>query len=135
MSWRHIAWGATGLAMAAGGWFAFEMWGAVLLLGAIAVAFVLGWKYGADHAWPAMALGGLALAGVLAWAAATGARCPEPGEKMFIKNNKPPVTCADMRASYVTMATLFGLLGLAGIGWGVAGRRRDVAPPPRPTYT
>ena len=126
---RHLgAWAVVGLLMALGGWFAFAVWGAVLLLGSIGAAFVVAWRFGTAGGWIAMAAGGLALSGVLTWAAVTGARCPKPGEHMVIKPGKPAVVCADIRASNASMAVLFGVVGLMGIGWGIGSHRRQRVP-------
>lgn len=58
---------------------------------------------------------GLGMSGVLGWQAVTGSRCPVEGTKVFLKADKPPVGCDEVRASAAVMGVFFAMIALIGM--------------------
>jgi hypothetical protein len=123
----HVLWVLLGVISVFGMWFAWSTPGAFALFGSIAAAFVLWHFLGARGSWMALIVVGFGMAGLLGWQAATSSRCPADGQKVFLKENKPPVGCAEMRTSAAAMAVFFAFVGGLGIGAPLYARsvRRD----------
>ena len=125
---RHVAWALLGTAMGLGGWYAWSVAGRLGLFGSIALAFAM-WRWlGPRGSWLALVTLGLGMSGVLGWQSVTGARCPAPGTKIFLKEGKPPVSCDEIRASAAAMSMFFGLVGVIGIAAPFYARRPDDGP-------
>ena len=77
----------------------------------------------------AAAVVGVTLSGILGWQAATGARCPAPGTKVFLKEGKPPVGCDEIRASAMSMSAFFGSIAFLAIGLDRVIRAVGIDPP------
>jgi hypothetical protein len=86
------------------------------MFGCIAAAFVMWYRLGSRGSWMALIVMGAGMSGLLGWQAATGSRCPAPGTKVFLKANKPPVDCTEIRTSAGSMSVFFALVALLGIG-------------------
>lgn len=112
----HVVWALLGASSIPAMWWAWSLPGAAAMFALIALAFVLWSRLGPRGSWMALVVMGLGMGGLLGWQAATGSRCPEPGTRVFLKLNKPPVDCGEIRASAASMAALFGLVALIGIG-------------------
>lgn len=112
----HLVWGSLGAVAVPALWYAWSLPGMAVMFGAIAMAFVLWRRMGPRGSWVALIALGLGMSGVLGWQAATGSRCPEGGAKVFLDEDKPPVGCAEIRASAATMSAFFALVALIGIG-------------------
>lgn len=121
----HVAWFLLGAVTIPAAWYAWSLPGGIVLFAAIAAAFVLWHVSGARGSWVALIVIGVGMSGLLGWQAATGARCPADGTKVFLKENKPPIGCNDVRASATTMSVFFGLVGIIGIGAPLYGRRLE----------
>lgn len=116
MSLRHLAWAALGAAAIPALWWAWAIPGMVAMFVAIGLAFVMWHVLGPRGSWMALVVMGAGMAGLLGWQAATGSRCPAEGTRVFLKENKPSVDCAEIRANAGAMAALFGLVALLGLG-------------------
>jgi hypothetical protein len=112
----HVAWGLLGAVAIPALWFAWSLPGAAVMFACIAAAFVMWNRLGSRGSWMALVVMGLGMSGLLGWQAATGSRCPAPGTRVFLKENKPPVDCTEIRASAASMSAFFGLVALLGIG-------------------
>jgi hypothetical protein len=112
----HVAWGLLGAVSIPALWYAWSLPGAAVMFACIAAAFGMWYRLGPRGSWMALVVMGLGMSGLLGWQAATGNRCPAPGTKVFLKENKPPVDCAEIRASAASMSAFFGLIALLGIG-------------------
>lgn len=127
----YAAWGLLGAIAIPSMWFAWSLPGAIGLFGGIAAAFGLWYKLGSRGSWLALLVMGAGMSGILGWQAATGSRCPEPGTKVFLKLNKPPVDCTEIRTSAASMSAFFAMIALLGIGAPLYARsmREDEADP------
>lgn len=121
----HVAWALLGVVAVPAAWFAWSLPGGIALFGAIAASFVLWHVFGSRGSWMALVVIGVGMSGLLGWQAATGARCPADGTKVFLKENKPPIGCSDVRASATAMSAFFGIVALLGIGAPIYARRLD----------
>jgi hypothetical protein len=113
---HHVAWGLLGLVAVPAMWYAWSLPGAIAMFACIGAAFVLWSRLGSRGSWLALIVVGLGMGGVLGWQAVTGSRCPEGDTKVFLKADKPPVGCDELRASAGSMAAFFLLLAGIGIG-------------------
>lgn len=113
---RHVAWAALGAASIPALWWAWSLPGAAAMFTLIVAAFVLWERLGPRGSWMALVVMGIGMSGLLGWQAATGSRCPEPGTRVYLKAFKPAVDCSEIRASAASMAALFGLVALIGLG-------------------
>jgi hypothetical protein len=135
---QHLLWGLLGLVSIPALWFAWSLPGAAVMFGAIVAAFVMWNRMGSRGSWVALVVLGVGMGGLLGWQAATGSRCPAPGTEVFLKANKPPVDCTEIRASAGSMAAFFLLVALLGAGAPIYARSMreadDAAPgePPIP---
>jgi hypothetical protein len=111
---RHLVWAALGGIGALGLWFAYSPLGAAALFVAIGAPFVLWRLLGPRGSWLALVVLGVGMAGVLGWQAATGSRCPPEGTTVVLEEDKPPVSCDEIRASAGAMGVFFALLALGG---------------------
>lgn len=118
-----VPWAVLGALFAIALWFSVYLYGAIALLLAIVAAFVMVRRLGRRHAWAALLICGVLMTGTLAWATATDARCPSPGTTAVIKENKPEVSCDEIKASYVSMAGFFVVVAMIGAAWGLSTRR------------
>jgi hypothetical protein len=119
----HLAWLLLGAVTIPAAWYAWSLPGGIALFTAIAASFVLWHVFGSRGSWVALIVIGVGMSGLLGWQAATGARCPADGTKVFLKENKPPIGCSDVRASATTMSAFFGMVALIGIGAPLYARR------------
>jgi hypothetical protein len=101
--------------MALGMWFAWSVAGAIALFVSICACFITWYRVGSRGAWVAAIVVGTIMTSVLTWQAATGARCPASGERVILKEGKPPVSCSEIRASAGAMAAFFGIVALIGV--------------------
>ncbi|MCW2955176.1 MAG: hypothetical protein JWO69_45 [Thermoleophilia bacterium] len=125
---NHVAWAVLGGVAAAGMWTAYSIPGAIAMFAAIGLAFLMWHKLGRRGSWLALVVMGFAMGGMLAWQAVEGTRCPAPGERIIIKDGKPPVSCDEIRASAGSMAMFFFLIAGIGVGAPLYARKDDDAP-------
>ncbi len=124
----HLAWGVLGALTIPAAWYAWSLPGGAAMFAAILAAFALWHVVGARGSWVALVVLGVGMSGLLGWQAATGARCPADGTRVFLKVNKPSVDCTEIRASAASMSAFFGLVALLGVGAPLYARRtRDAA--------
>ena len=120
-------WAALALAALPSLWWVWSMPGAVAVFALIGAAFPL-WRFTRGRgAWVCVAILGLGLSGVLTWQAFTGEHCPAAGTKVFLKEDRPPIGCSDVRQSAAVMAIFFGLVGFAGLAAPFYTRHRPAA--------
>ena len=119
----HLIWGLLGICLAAGMWFAWSIPGAIVMFAAIGMAFVLWYRMGSRGSWVALITVGLCMSSVLGWQAATGSRCPEGDREVFMRTDRPPIDCTDVRSSAASMAVFFGIIALIGIAAPLYSRR------------
>jgi hypothetical protein len=112
----HVAWAVLGLLSVASMWFAASVPGAIGIFVCIGAAFALWYGLGSRGSWMALVVIGLGMGGVLGWQAASGARCPAAGTKVFLREDRAPIGCRDVRASAGVMAIFFMLIAGIGIG-------------------
>lgn len=112
----HLLWAILGAVSIAGMWFAWSALGAVALFGSIGMAFVMWHFLGSRGSWMALVVVGFGMSGLLGWQAVSGNRCPPDGQKVFLKEGKPPVGCDEMRTSAAAMAVFFMFVAGLGIG-------------------
>ena len=124
----HVAWGTLGVAGATGLWFAGFWWGAILMFVSIALAFVMWNRLGPTGSWVALVTLGALMTGVNSYEAVTGSRCPADGQKVFLKANKPPAGCDEMRAGAGSMAAFFLFVTIMGAAAPVYLRRLEAEP-------
>lgn len=124
---NHLVWGVLGATLTAGMWWAWSIPGAAVMFAAIGMAFVLWYRMSSQGAWVALAVMGVAMSSILGWQAATGARCPAGGTKVFLKVDKPPVGCDEIRASAGSMSAFFGIIAMLAIGTPIYVRRLEAA--------
>lgn len=79
----HAAWALLGAGSVASLWWAWSIFGAIGLFSCIGLAFLMWYRMSHQGAWVAVAILGLGMAGVLGWQAATSARCPAAGTKVY----------------------------------------------------
>ncbi len=124
----HAIWATLGLVAIPSMWFAYTVLGAIGMFSCIGLAFLLWHRLGSRGSWMALVVVGLGMSGLLGWQAVTGARCPEPGKKVFLKADKPPVGCAEFRAVAGVMGTFFLLLAIGGAAAPFYARRLEDEP-------
>lgn len=112
----HAAWALLGVASIPAMWWAWSLPGAAAMFALIVVAFVLWNRLGSRGSWMALIVMGVGMGGLLGWQAATGSRCPEPGTRVYLRAFKPSVDCTEIRRNAASMAVLFGLVALFGVG-------------------
>lgn len=112
----HLVWGLLGAVAVPSLWYAWSVPGAAAMFACIGLAFVFWYRMGQRGSWMALVLMGAGMSGLLAWQAATGSRCPEGDTRVFLKPNKPPIGCTDVRASAGAMSVFFGMVALIGLG-------------------
>lgn len=112
----HVVWTALGAASIPAMWWAWSLPGGAAMFALIGLAFVLWNRLGSRGSWMALVVIGAGMSGLLGWQAATGSRCPEPGTRVYLRAFKPSVDCTEIRTNAASMAVLFGLVALIGIG-------------------
>ena len=126
--WPHAAWAVLGAVSVVCLWYAWSLPGGIGMFACIWLAFVMWNRLGPRGSWMALVVLGAGMSGVLGWQAVTGSRCPDAGTKVFLKENKPPIGCADVRASAGVMSVFFGLVALIGIAAPIYARSIEDAP-------
>lgn len=113
---HHVAWALLGLLGAAGMFWAASWLGVIAIAVAIAGAFVMWSRLGSRGSWFALIMLGIGIAIPTTVMAITGAgRCPKPGATVILKEGKPPVDCAQIKAGAMSMAVMFWLVALIGV--------------------
>jgi hypothetical protein len=112
----HLVWGVLGAVAAACMWFAWSLPGGIGMFACIGLAFLLWHVLGPRGSWVALVVVGVSMSGILGWQAVTGSRCPEAGTKVFLRADRAPIGCTDVRASAGAMSVFFGLIALIGLG-------------------
>lgn len=59
---------------------------------------------------------GLGMGGILGWQAATGSRCPQNNGKVYMRLDRPPVDCKQIKASAASLSIFFFLVAGLGLG-------------------
>jgi hypothetical protein len=126
----HAIWALLGVVSVACLWYAWTLPGGIGMFACIGAAFALWYTLGSRGSWMALVVVGLGMGGLLGWQASTGARCPEAGTKVFLREDRAPIGCQDVRASAGVMAIVFMLLAGIGIGAPIYARTADDEPPP-----
>ena len=110
-----IIWGGVGLLLAAGLLLpSVHMMGSFLLVIAIVLPFLVWHWYGGEGSWMGMITTGVTMTAVLSAALIFGFGCPPEGTTVELKAGKPPVSCSEVRASYMSMAVFFGAVAIIG---------------------
>lgn len=124
---RLAAWSASGLLLAVGMVLpAWSDWiGPLTLCAGIVLPFLLWRQIGGNEAWIALVVGGVALSSVLFVAYVQQAGCPAPGGTVVLKEGRMPVSCDEIRASYLTFAIVFAAMALFGL---ILPRARNLEP-------
>jgi hypothetical protein len=112
----HVIWATLGAISIPAMWWSWSIPGAIVMFSCIIAAFVLWSRLGSRGSWMALVVMGVGMCVLLGWQAATGSRCPAPGTKVFLKVDKPPVDCTEIRTSAASMSAFFGLVALLGLG-------------------
>lgn len=111
----RLWWATTGLILGAGTILIAFGWIGVILLGS---AVVTGTIAARRHSWGTSAPGWVAFGAppaiILAWAALTERGCPDPGKFYILDEGDSPVNCAQIVASYGSMAMFFAFVAIIG---------------------
>ena len=114
--WRNrLIWGATGLVLAAGMLLpAVHISGTFFLVVGVTLPFLIWHWFGGVGSWMGMVTVGVATSLVLTLALLLGFGCPAEGVRVVLKEGKPPVSCAEVKASYMSMAVFFAAVAVIG---------------------
>lgn len=114
--WRNrLIWGFAGLVLAAGMLLpAVHVAGAFLLVVGVTLPFLVWHWFGGSGSWMGMVTVGIATSVVLAAALILDVGCPADGVRVVLKEGKPPVSCTEVRASYMSMAVFFAVVAAIG---------------------
>lgn len=110
----HLIWGTLGVVLAGCMWWAWSLPGGLGMFACIALAFVLWYRMGPRGSWVAVVAVGVIMSSILGWQAVTGSRCPAPGTEVFLRIDRAPIGCDDVRASAAVMATFFAIIAAMG---------------------
>jgi hypothetical protein len=126
--WPHPLWAALGAVSAACMWYAWSLPGGIGMFVCIGLAFLMWHRLGSRGSWLALIVVGVAMSSVLGWQAVTGSRCPHGDDKVFLRADRAPIGCTDVRASAAVMSAFFGIIALIGIAAPLYARSMDDEP-------
>lgn len=126
----HATWGLVGIVLAASLLLlasddsTVSVIAAVLLFVTIGSIFVLWNRLGGRGFWVGLLTCGLLMSATLTYATVARVGCPPSGEKILLKAGKPPVSCDEVRAGYLAMASFFYVITLVGLAAPYVARRQ-----------